>query len=785
MIPSNEEQVLYWFELALDQPSDERASWLNEQRLPAELNERVLRLLTAEARISTDGFLDDPARLPEPEPEHFPQLGERVGPFRLIERIDAGGMGVVYLAQRDEGSFQQRVALKLIRPLHLHTSAAFRARLIQRFENERQLLARLDHPNIARILDGGATADGVPWLAMEYIEGIPITDYCKSHGLNLRARLRLFLRVCAAVQNAHQHLIVHRDLKPGNILVTATGEPKLLDFGIAHRLTDDTSPPDTATDLTAMTPAYASPEQVQRLPLTTASDVYSLGVLLYQLLGDAHPYPLDGLSPADAAHRLSTHTPATLRTTLQHSPDAQHRLRAAQITPDLEQVVFKAMNKAPAQRYVTAQGLAEDIARWLDGLPVLAYPPSRRYRWSKFTHRHRLALAAGGVALIAVLSASTVALWQARQTRQAAADLRQMNGFLLEVLQGSDPYYADRELTLSEALDMAAENIGARFGSRPDLSAELRFGVGYSMLSRYRLEQAEQQLAQALQESRAAFGEDDIRTLRVREGIAFLRQEQGRYAEAADDWKRLIEHMERLRLTDDVLYSDAVGNLGNLYLVREDYPEADQWLQRCKDWFDAHPDAPASNRANLLSNLAHAAHGLEDLPRADELYTQAQLAMAALYPDGHPDLAILLNNHALLKEQQSDLPGALALHRQSLAMRRTIFRNEHPLTLTALTQVARLSALTGEAAQALPLAEEAAALSDRIYTAAPNGRHASTWATLAEVRLANGDVTGAVEALRRADALLATVQDPAPSVAVYLERVRASVCGQATQAEAC
>jgi len=776
MNAEREGEVLGWFERALDVPAENRLAWLEDKALPPWLHARVLRLLDAQARAEDNGFLDQPAM--QPEPEDFPRIGEKVGPFRLVRRIDAGGMGVVYLARRDDGSFEQEVALKLIRPLHLAVHAGFRAQWIERFENERRLLARLQHPNVARILDGGATASGIPWLAMEYVDGVALIEHCERGSLDMRARLRLFIRVCAGVQEAHRHLIVHRDLKPDNILVGADGEPKLLDFGIARLLDDDVEDAAGITRFTAMTPAYASPEHVRRQPLTTASDVYSLGVLLYQLLAGIRPYQLDGLSPGEVERTICGAEPAALRTALRDADDPRRAAHVALVTPDLERVVAKAMHKDPARRYDTAQALADDISRWLGGKPVLAHPDSAGYRIGKFVRRHPLGVAATGAALAMMLAASGIALWQARQARQAAIDLRGMNAFLLEVLQTSDPFDADRELTLSEALDSAAASIDERFAQRPALSAELRFGIGYSMLSRYRLEQADRQLGLALAESRAAFGDDDIRTLRVRDGIAYLRQEQNRGDEAETGFRELAAGLERLHLTDDPLYGNVLGNLGNLYLIREDYRQAGSWLQRCKAWYDAHPDAPDHERANLLSNLAHLAHGRENLDEAERLYAQAQQAMEALYPHGNPDLAILLNNRALLTEEREDPVAALQLHRQSLAMRQKVFSSEHPMTLTALTHVARLSVIVGDARQALALAEQAAAMSDRVYADAPSDRHASTWATLAAARLANDDDSAAATALQRADALLATVEHPAPSVAAYLQKVRAQLAAR-------
>ena len=778
MTPSTESEVLRWFDAALELPPQARDAWLRAQALPDAVRERVARLLATEA--SLDGFLEEqPAA---PAPAGFPEIGDMVGNYRLMWRLDAGGMGVVYRAHRADGSYQQDVAVKLIRPLHLAAAPEFRQRMLARFERERVLLARLQHPNIARILDGGTTEAGLPWLAMEFVDGLPLTAHCERHRLDLRERLRLFLKVCAGVQEAHRHLIVHRDLKPDNILVTRDGEPKLLDFGIARTLRDEPDGADHATQLTAMTPAYASPEHVRRQPLTTASDVYSLGVLLYQLLAGARPYSLEGLSPAEAERVICDATAPSIRATLAGAGDPA---AAAQVGADLEQGVARALHKDRARRYPTAQALADDIERWLAGRPVLAHPDSAGYRLRKFGGRHPFGVAAGTLAVAAVLAASGVALWQARQARQAAADMREANAFLLDVLQTSDPFDAGHELTMSEALDEAARSIDARFAGRPDLSAELRFGIGYSMLNRYRLAQADAQLSRALRESTATFGAGDIRTLRVRDAIANLRMEQDRGKDAEAGFHAVIAGLERSRLTDDPLYGNVLGNLGNLFLIREDYPQADAWLKRSKAWFDAHPEAPANDRANLLSNLAHAAHGLEDLPRADALYAQATQAMQALYPGGNPDMAVLLNNRALLNEDRGDHQAALALHRQSLAMRRKVFSGEHPMTLTALANVARVSLRLGDAAQALSAAEDAARLADRVYADAPNGRHASIFATLAEARLANRDADGAVAAMQRADALLGTLDAPAPSVAAYLETVRAKLCAEAALSAGC
>ena len=774
MNASNEGQVLEWFERMLDQSADGRRAWLDVQSLPAWLHQRLLGLLQAES--TAGGFLEDAAPLPA-SPE-FARVGDRVGNYELLRQLDAGGMGVVFLARRADQAYEQQVAVKLIRPLHFDATPQLQRQLIARFENERALLARMSHPNIARILDGGSTTSGVPYLVMEYVDGASLIEHCDRHVLDVRGRLHLFGKVCDGVQEAHRHLIVHRDLKPDNILVGKDGEPRLLDFGIARALGEAGSDPGgAATALTAMTPAYASPEQVRRQPLTTGSDVYSLGVVLYQLLAGVRPYELAGLSPAQAERMVCDSEPAPLRTALQGAPlpDAERQRRRVQLTPDLERIVAKAMHKDPARRYGSAQALAADVQRFLDGQPVLAHPDSRLYRFGKFVGRHRVGSAAAAAALAVIVSAAGVAFWQARQATHSAQDMQQVNAYLLDVLKMSDPFDSGSELTLSQALDGAAASIDERFADRPDLSAEIRFGIGYSMLSRYRLDAAQTQLTRALRESETAFGPQDIRTLRVLEGIAGLRYEQGHVEEAEALFKRVIARIHDSGQERDPLHVTLLNNLGNLYLMREDYRQADVYLRRALAQSANLKDQAPTDHGNIISNLAQAAHGLEDHARADTLYRQAQRELEALFPKGNPDIAILLNNRALLAEDRNQDRQALGLHQQSLAMRRRVLGDEHPMIVTALANVARLSAELGDKSAALSAAQAAATMADHVYTE-PNSRHASVHATLAEARLANGDIAGAARALQRAQSLLATLEPPTPSVVGYLERVRAALC---------
>jgi non-specific serine/threonine protein kinase/serine/threonine-protein kinase len=376
------------------------------------------------------------------EPPEQLSSGMRVGPYEIRQPIAEGGMGTVYRAVR-AADFEKHVAIKVVKR---GMATSF---ILQRFRHERQILAGLDHPNIARLLDGGATEDGRPYLVMEYIEGQPITEYCEERSLKIPERLKLFRTVCSAVQYAHQNLVVHRDLKPGNILVTTGGEPKLLDFGIAKLLEPNAGT--TMTSMRFMTPECASPEQVRGEPITTATDIYALGVLLYRLLAGEPPYRLDTLS-AEEIRRIVCETEPS-------KPSARRPVSA-----DLDNIVQKAMHKEPAWRYASAEQLSEDIERYLTGMPVLARRDTFGYRASKFLARHRATSVAAGLLILSLLGGMAATLWEAhvsevehRVAEQhfkdvhalATSNLRELND-ALEKLPASA---AARHLLIQRALE--------------------------------------------------------------------------------------------------------------------------------------------------------------------------------------------------------------------------------------------------------------------------------------------------------------------------------------------
>lgn len=386
-------QVEAIFTNALDLPEDKRGAWVaaaTEGR--PELRAQVQSLLEAHARAGQ--FLDTP--LPA---GLAAWIGRRLGPYRILEQIGRGGMGAVFRAERED-QFRKQVAIKII------GTGIINAAMLRRFLDERQILAGLEHPNIARLLDGGATEEGMPYMVMEYVQGVPVTQYCERHAMGARDRLELFQTVCLAVHHAHQHLVVHRDIKPANILVTPGGVPVLLDFGIARILDPLTATTaETRALLQPLTPDYASPEQLRGEPVTTATDVYSLGVLLYELLTGRRPYSLAQATLAEAIRIISENAPA--------KPETGDE--------DLDNILIKAIRREPQERYASARDVAEDIARYLQGLPVLARHGSFGYVARKTIARHKIAFASAAAALILIAAGVGAVGWEAHIANQERA----------------------------------------------------------------------------------------------------------------------------------------------------------------------------------------------------------------------------------------------------------------------------------------------------------------------------------------------------------------------------
>jgi len=532
------------FEAALDLPEGDRAAFVDQACSGnAALLEEVRSLLTWHK--GSTGFLETPAGrvgdMPAEAASAVRLIGKSVGPWRILDVVGSGGMGVVYRAERADAAFRRHAALKVVRP------GPDSPQIVERFRLERETLAALDHPNIARLLDGGTTSDGQPFFVMELVDGEPIDRYCDDHGLTIDERLDLFRKVCAGVQYAHENLVVHRDIKPDNILVTKDGVPKLLDFGVAKLLSRDGAPPEDpmATAATwAMTPDYASPEQMGGRPSTTATDVYSLGVLLHVLLTGARPYTLTGTTPAAIEKQLLEFTLIPPSERAVSSPESNERAArrgtdapklAKRLTGDLDAIVLRALGRLPSSRYSSVEQLAEDVARHRAHRPVHARGRARGYAARLFVRRHRGAIAAAALLAVVLAGGVLAILWQASQAAEARRraerrfnDVRALAGsFIFDVYDAIDDVPGTtpaRQLIVQKAVQylegLARESSGDAGLQRELARAFIRVGDVQGNPTRANVGDptgaiASYQRAIALAEAVQAEAPDDVEALRA------------------------------------------------------------------------------------------------------------------------------------------------------------------------------------------------------------------------------------------------------------------------------
>jgi len=444
--------------------------------------------------------------------------GARVGPYRIVSPLGAGGMGDVYRAERADGAYRQTVAIKVLRPGYRTVE------MVRRFRIEREALARLVHPGIATILDGGALDDGRPYLVLELVDGVPVTTYCAERALSIQGRLALFLRIVNTVQFAHGRLVVHRDLKPSNILVQPDGAPRLLDFGVAKLLdlsADASLGMMTTPEVRLLTPEYAAPEQIRGEPPTTAADIYSLGVLLFEMLTGVKPFPAAGRTMAALEQAILESAPPS-PSAVAGNADLARRLRG-----DLDRIVLKALKKEPERRYVSAAQMGEDVERYLDGRPVLARPDSVRYRFGKFVRRNRALVAAGGAAVVLVAAFGAVSTLQARRIarerdradhERGAAE--EVLGILTGLFEQADPnkHPGGDTLRVTSLLDEAERQVAGL--TDPGRQAALQRAVGRMRVARGEYQRGLALLQRAHDERRRLFGPDDIEAARIQHEIA-------------------------------------------------------------------------------------------------------------------------------------------------------------------------------------------------------------------------------------------------------------------------
>jgi serine/threonine-protein kinase len=636
----------------------------------------------------------------------------RIGAYHVVSELGRGGMGVVYLADRADGEFQQRVAIKLIGtsdaddPLH------------QRFLAERQILAGLIHPNIARLLDGGLTADGRPYLVMEYVEGLPITTYCDQQRLDLRGRLRLFGDVCAAVQHAHQNLVIHRDLKPSNILVSSDGRVHLLDFGIAKLIdpTASASPaPVTRVESRMMTPEYASPEQVRGESLGTTSDIYSLGVLLYELLCGCAPYQLTTRSPLEVATAVCEQDPlppsvrATQGYRLEQGREeaeaaASSRGTSADRLPrllegDLDGIVLMAMRKEPARRYASADMLRQDIDRHLAGLPVLAHRGSRRYRVGKFLRRHRAEAIAATLVLAALVTGLSAAVVQGRRAsrerdraEQALAESTGVTNFLLELFQTGDPGETPpARLTALDLLQRGAQRADELSG-QPLVRARLLDVVGQMSLHLGRLDEAQRRLEQAVALRRAAPGNTPADLAGSLIHLARVHRTRNEYERARALVNEALDLRRQALPADHPDTAEALYELGWLTFGTEQ-----ERLYRQALTLLAERPSTAARRVTLLQALSTNLRRQGRLAEAIAADKDAlSVAERSFGPDHHTTGYAMIHLADHVADIEQDHAAAERLYRRGLEVMTRHFGDDSTRLLHGLNSLARLLGSRGD-----------------------------------------------------------------------------------------
>ncbi len=748
--PINEEDI---FQVAAALQDDERVVYLDAAcGDDLALRERIKRLVGSHKE---GGFMEGPAVQQNPDIEEVikalkpEEVGERIGSYKLLQEIGSGGFGTVWMADQVK-PVKRRVALKVIK-MGMDTKE-----VVARFEQERQALAMMDHPNIAKVFDAGATRYGRPYFVMELVRGKPITEYCDERKLSVRERLALFIDVCSALQHAHQKGIIHRDIKPTNILVAAgDGDmpmPKIIDFGVAKAM--DRAPVEQTlfTQFGEMigTPAYMSPEQAGAGPMDidTRSDIYSLGVVLYEMLAGKPPFDPEELRLAGyeemrrVIREQEPPRPSTRLSTLQgmdltgvaagrHIEPAK---LAATVRGDLDWIVMKALEKDRRRRYETATQLSMDIQRHLANETVIARPPTAAYRLGRLIRRNRLAVSAGCAVAASLVIGAGVSRWQAlramserdfkeqalQKAHSAEADTRAFSEFLVKrILAAARP--ADLEgglgihVTVVNALEQAVKQLENDFTNRPRAEAVAReaIGVTWETLSRY--DEAASQLLQAVK-LRGGTNSNDPATLKTLNDLAVVYQSAGMPEKALTFYEMVLQKRKTVLSVNDADIVLGMNNLAGAYFDMGDVERASTLYEETFDAAKASLRSDDPNRLKIMNNLARvwAATGTTDPARALKalpLYKDAFEASRTKLTENHPITLTCMNNLAVCYEQAGQLPVALPLYEQCLKLSRTILGEDHLETLIAMSNLAGAYFHSGELPRAIALYEEALAKS--------------------------------------------------------------------------
>jgi eukaryotic-like serine/threonine-protein kinase len=740
------------FHAAVDLPQREQATFLKEKcgedsALLAEV-ENLLRedaagnsLLEGDvAHVAQDVLADGVSSVP---------ILEQFGRYHIKRILGAGGMGIVYLAEREDLGSQ--VAIKILRDAWL--SPARR----ERFAIEQRTLAQLNHPYIARLYDADTSPDGTPFFAMEYVEGEPLTAYCTKHHCSIEERMKLFREVLQAVVYAHQHAVIHRDLKPSNILVKEDGTVRLLDFGIAKQLEVlGESVEQTMTGLRLMTPAYASPEQIRGEQVGIQTDVYSLGVILYELLSGKLPFDLSSRTPAQAEKILTEQEPerpsGVAHRAIEKSETTEEFASVSKsLWSDLDVLCLTAMHKDPRRRYASAEALLRDVGHYLQGEPLEARRDSARYRLRKFVarNRHGVTAAAGALLLVAgLITFFTVRLAIARNAALAqAARTQRIQKFMANLFEGGDeaagPADSLRVVTLLDRGVQEAHSLNAE----PAVQAELYETLGGIYRKLGQLDRASALLQSALDAHKSHFGADSPEVAQTLVAIGLLRSDQAKLEEAEKFTQQGLEMARRHLSGDNPAVVKAMITYGRVLAQRGSYEHAIQVLTDAVN-IESKPGRAPADLVNSLSALAEANYSAGHYPVADSLYRRVLEMHRKMYGERHPNVAEDLGNIAAIQQDLGFYTEAEKFDRQALDITQGYYGKDHPKTAINLTMLGRALEFENKFDESDAVLKQALAIQERVYGPV-HPSVAETINELAANQSMRNDMDGAIVQFRR------------------------------------
>ncbi|NWF51284.1 MAG: serine/threonine protein kinase [Ignavibacteriaceae bacterium] len=694
------------FDKAIIFNQKERESYLdNECCNDVELKNEVISLITS-FEVTKD-FLEEPLAVSEQAKINFadPYIGKQIGNYVIDGEAGVGGMGIVYSGKRNDKEFEQKVAIKILK--HGISSEY----LLKRFQIERQTLAYLQHPNIARLLDGGRTVDGLPYLIMEFIDGIPITQYCLENKLSIEQTLNLFIEVCNAVQYAHQNLVIHRDLKPGNILITKNGNVKLLDFGIAKLIDEDLV--DFADGLTKtgvwhLTPEYASPEQIKGEKITTASDVYSLGVLLYQIMTGFQPYKITNNSPTAISKIITEEKIIKPSEKLKEQSDKESNLLAhsksfSRIRGDLDNIVLKAMSKDPLRRYVSVEQFSEDIRRHLIGLPVIAQKDTAGYRLNKFIQRHKVGFTSSVVfscfvvvSLIAILWQANVAAEERDNAKLEAQKVETVNKFLQDMLSSVDPTEIGRDVKVYDVLHQSALNLEKSFSEQPEIEAAIQKTIGVTFTNLGEYDEAKPHLERSVKLNEKVYGLNDFHTAESYHALALYYHWIGNLKFADSLYKKGLRIFRSDTKTPKRVLAGALNDYATLKYDFAEFNEARKLHEESLDLYLKYVGKKNKEVSSVYNNLAIIFQEQKDFDKAEEYFNKALKINIELLGESRPEVSINYNNLAYLFVDKNQFDKAEEYFKKSLELKIKYYGNDHSMVGLAYSNLSAIQERIGK-----------------------------------------------------------------------------------------